>query len=102
MIRSSGVAAAGEPKQALEAERQVEIAARPEAALREGVEPREPALAQGEPGRGVGADDDVGLVAWAMEPTVAAIAASEHLPGAADVAEADLERRLVAGRRRPR
>ena len=55
----------GQPEEALEADREVEVAARPEAALREGVEPREPALAQRQPGAGVGADHDVGLAAWA-------------------------------------
>ena len=88
--------AAGEPEEPLEAERQVEVAARVEAALGERVEPGQPPLSQAEPGGGVGADDHVGL-AHAGRPHVAALAARSHLPGPPDVPEADLEGGVEAG-----
>ena len=56
-------AAVGEAEHALEADREVEVAARVEAALRERLDAGELALAQREPGLGVRADDDVGLAA---------------------------------------
>ena len=54
--------AARKPEEALEAQRQVKVAARVEAPLGEGVEPGEPPLTQGQPGGGIAPDDDVGLV----------------------------------------
>ncbi len=91
------VATAGEPEVALEAERQIEVAAGIEATLREGVEPREASLAQPDPGRGVGADDDVGF-AGRGGANLATAAAGADLPRASDVAEADLEGRVELGR----
>ena len=68
-IRSSGGRPVGQPEQALEADREVEIAAGVEPALAERLDARELALAQLQPGLGVGADHDVGLAAWAPART---------------------------------
>jgi len=50
-------AVVGEPEQALEPDRDVEVAARPEAPLGKGVESGEAPFSQRQPGAGVGADD---------------------------------------------
>ena len=52
---------AREPEEPLERKREVEVAARVEPALGEGVESGEPALAEGDPRRRVGSDDYVWL-----------------------------------------
>ena len=57
-------AAVGQAEQALEADGEVEVAARVERALREGLDAGELAVAQAQPGRRVGADGDVGPRGW--------------------------------------
>ena len=83
-------AAARQPEQALEADGQVEIAARVEPALRERLDARELAGAQAQPGLGVGADRDVGAPAGDAGPHAGAVGRAAHLPRAADVGEADV------------
>ena len=56
-------AAAGEAEHALEADREVEVAAGIEEALRERLDTGQLAPAQPQPGVGVGADHDVGVAA---------------------------------------
>ena len=65
--------AAGEPEQALEAEREIEVPARVEAALRERVETGEPPLPKGDPGCRVAPDHHVGL-SGGRGPNAAALA----------------------------
>src|SRR5581483_1661597 len=104
-----GRAPAREPEEPLEAERQIEVAARVQAALGERVEPGEPSLAQGEPGRRVASDHDVG-VAHRRRADLAAGSGGPHLPGPADVSEPHLEggveaalgAEVAAGERRER
>ena len=67
---------------------QVDVAARVEQALPEGLDARQLALAQGQPRLGVGADDDVGLAAGGALAHARPVRRAAHLPGAAHVAEA--------------
>src|SRR5215213_2534284 len=83
----------GQPEQPFESECEVEIAARVEPALGEGVEPGEPALAQCDPGGRVAPDDDIGL-AGGRWPHLAPPSAGADLPRPADVAKPDLECRV--------
>jgi hypothetical protein len=52
---------ARQPEEPLESEREVQVAACIEPALREGVESRQAALAERDPRRRVGSDDDIGI-----------------------------------------
>ena len=81
-------AAVREPEQALEADREVEVAAGVEPALRERLDARELALAQAQPRRGVGADRRRPAGARGAHPDAGAVGRAADLPGVADVAEA--------------
>ena len=87
------VAAAWQVEHAFEAQCQIEVAAGVEAALRESLEAREATFAQCKPCRGVGPDDHVGI-AGGRGANGALRAAEANLPGATDVAQADLECRV--------
>ena len=92
-------AAVGQAEQALEADGQVEVAAGVEQALPEGLDARQLALAQGQPGLGVGADDDVGLAPRAALAHARPVGRAAHLPGLADVAQAHVVGRVEVLRR---
>ncbi len=83
-------AVVGKAEQALESDGAVEVPARPEPALREGVEAGHPPLAEGQPGAGVGADDDVRTPAG-RGAHLAAVRVQVDLPAPSDVGEADLD-----------
>ena len=83
-------AVVGKAEQALEADGAVEVPARPEPALREGVEAGHPPLAEGQPGAAVGADDDVRTPAG-RGAHLAAVRVQVDLPAPSDVGEADLD-----------
>jgi hypothetical protein len=83
-------AAGGEPEEALEADGQVEVAARVQAALGERLDAGDLALAQLQPGLGVGADHDVGLALAPAGPHAGADRGAADLPAAADVAQPDV------------
>ena len=76
-------AAAREPEEALEADREVEVAARVQPALAERLDAGELALAELEPGLGVGADHDVGLACGRAGAHAGAERGAAHLPASA-------------------
>ena len=90
-------AAVGEAEHALEADRQVEVAAGVEAALRERLDAGEVTAPQREPGLGVGADDDVGPAAGDAGAHAGAVGRTSHLPRVADVAEPQVVGRVEVG-----
>ena len=86
--------AAGEAEHPLEADREVEVAAGVEQALRERLDAGQLAAAEAEPGVGVGADHDVGVAAGHAGADAGAVGGTAHLPRVADVAEPDVVRRV--------
>ena len=97
--RGSAAAAGGRPEaeHALEADGEVEIAARVQAALGERLDAVELALAQLEPGLGVRPDRDVGLAAGQAGAHAGAVRRAADLPRAADVAETEVPGGVEAG-----
>ena len=89
-------AAVGQAEHALEADGQIDVAAGVELALPEGLDARQLALAQGQPGRGVGADDHVGLAPRAALAHARPVGGAAHLPGPPDVAQAHVVGRIEA------
>ena len=87
---------AREVEEALESQREIEVAVRVEAALRERVEAGEAPLPQADPGSGIAADDHVGL-AGGRRPDIAAVALRADLPGSPDVPQPYLEGGVEAG-----
>ena len=81
----------------LEADREVEVAAGVQQALRERLDAGEITAAEAEPGVGVGADHDVGGPAGHPGADAGAVGGTADLPGVPDVAQAD-----VVGRVEPR
>ena len=89
-------AAVREPEQALEAEREVQLAARVQAALGERLDARQLALAQLQPGGGVGADRDVRPPARRARAHAGAVRGAADLPRVPDVAQAHVVRGVEA------
>ena len=94
-------AAVGEPEEALEADREVEVAAGPEAARAEGVEAREAALAQRQPGAASVPITTSGVAARARYD-LAAVAVAARPPSPSPRSSSSiLVGRAEASRRRP-
>ena len=91
------LAPALEREEALEGDREVEVAPRVQPALTVRLGPGELAAAQREPGRRVRADDDVGGAAAGAAVHACGVLVAAHFPDVADVAEDDPEGRLEAG-----
>ncbi len=89
--------AVGQPPHALEADREVEVATGVEEALGEGLDARELAAAQPQPGPGVGADHDVRAARRDALADPRPVGGAAHLPGVADVAQADVVGGVEAG-----
>jgi hypothetical protein len=90
-------AAGGQAEEPLEADRAVEVAARVEPPLPEGLDPGDVAAAQLQPGLGVGADHDVGPAAGDALANAGAMGGAADLPGVAHVAEAHVVGHVGAG-----
>jgi hypothetical protein len=82
---------------ALEGDRQIEVAARVQQPPAEGVDARQLAAAQGDPGVRVGADHDVGRAAGRAPAGPRAVGGAAYLPRVPDVSEHDPPGRIEAG-----